>query len=49
MSQFMFVAGVSMIGFMLPEMLAAILKRPVPMAMNIWSMAACALIAASFC
>lgn len=44
----MFITGCSMIGYLLPEILAAWIKRPVPLAMNIFAATACGLIAASF-
>jgi hypothetical protein len=44
----MFVTGCAMIGFLLPESLAAFGKGRVPIGMNMFSAAAVALIAASF-
>ena len=37
-----------MLGYLLPEILAALIKRNVPLAMNILAATACELIAASF-
>jgi len=44
----MLITGCSILGFHLPEILAAWMKKPVPLAMNLLTATACGLIAASF-
>jgi hypothetical protein len=42
------VAGIAMLGYLLPELLAAFGKVRVPQMMNWWAAVACGLIAAGF-
>lgn len=44
----MLITGCSMLGYLLPEILAAHMKAPVPIMMNVITSTACGLIAASF-
>lgn len=44
----MLIAGCSMIGFLLPEVLAAFGKVRIPLAMNVCSAVACGLITGAF-
>lgn len=46
-SPFMFIFGATIIGWLLPEVLAAINKAPAPVSMNILSAVAACLIASS--
>jgi hypothetical protein len=48
LNDIMFIVGCSMLGFLLPEVIAAIGKAGVSYLTNIWSMVAVGLIAASF-
>lgn len=44
----MFITGCTLIGWILPEILAAMMRKPVPAALNVIAATACGLIAASF-